>query len=95
MKTFKIAVIPGDGIGKEVILEGIKVLKKVAQLNGSFEIETTFFPWGCDYYLEHGIMMAEDGLDQLRNYDAIYLGSIEAPSVPGWSSITIKECYKK
>jgi tartrate dehydrogenase/decarboxylase / D-malate dehydrogenase len=87
MKTFKIAVIPGDGIGKEVILEGLKVLNKVAQLNGHFKIETTFFPWGCDYYLEHGIMMVEDGLEQLKKFDAIYLGSIGAPSVPDHISL--------
>ncbi len=87
MKTFKIAVISGDGIGQEVTLEGIKVLRKVALLSGQFEIETTFFPWGCDYYLEHGMMMAEDGLDQLRKFDAIYLGSIGAPSVPDHISL--------
>ena len=54
MKTYQIAVIAGDGIGPEVIAEGVKVLKKVAQLDGSFDLEFTHFPWGCEYYLENG-----------------------------------------
>ncbi|MBQ5915532.1 MAG: tartrate dehydrogenase, partial [Lachnospiraceae bacterium] len=51
MKTYKIAVIPGDGVGPEVLTEGMKVLKRVAELDGTFQIEDTWFPWGCEYYL--------------------------------------------
>lgn len=87
MKKFRIAVIPGDGIGNEVIPEGIKVLQRIAQLSGQFEVETTNFPWGCDYYLQTGKMMADDGLELLKKYDAIYLGSIGDPRVPDHISL--------
>ena len=50
----RVAVIPGDGIGPEVIGEGVKILNKVAELDGSFSFEFTHFPWGCEYYLKHG-----------------------------------------
>ena len=62
MKTYKIAVIPGDGVGPEVLTEGIKVLKRVAELDGTFQFEDTWFPWGCEYYLKTGRMMPEDGI---------------------------------
>ena len=81
MKTYKIAVIGGDGIGPEVISEGVKVLKKVAQLDGSFAFEFTDFPWGCEYYLQHGEMMPEDGIEILSKFDAILLGAVGAPGV--------------
>ena len=63
MNTYRIAVLAGDGIGPEVLAEGIKVLHAVAALDGSFAFEFTHFPWGCDYYLEHGCMMPEDGIE--------------------------------
>ena len=69
MKTYKIAVIAGDGIGPEVIAEGVKVLKKVAELDGTFNFEFTHFPWGCEYYLENGCMMPEDGIETLSVLD--------------------------
>ena len=87
MIKHKIAVIAGDGIGPEVIAEGMKVLKKVAELDGGFEFEFTEFPWGCRYYLENGRMMAEDGLDQLRAFDAIFLGAVGYPGVPDHISL--------
>ena len=87
MSIYRIAVIPGDGIGPEVIAEGIKVLDAVAALDGSFRFEWTYFPWGCEYYLKHGRMMAEDGLDQLSHFDAIYLGAVGAPGVPDHISL--------
>ncbi len=87
MKTYKIAVIAGDGIGPEVIQEGIKVLNKVAELDGSFNFEMTTFPWGCEYYLKHGKMMADDGLQQLKSFDAIYLGAVGYPGVPDHISL--------
>lgn len=87
MKKYKIAVIGGDGIGPEVIAEGIKVLNKVAELDGSFGFDFTEFPWGCEYYLEHGKMMADDGIETLSKFDAIFLGAVGAPGVPDHISL--------
>lgn len=87
MEAYKIAVIAGDGIGPEVINEGVKVLNKISELDGSFKFDFTYFPWGCEYYLENGYMMPEDGIDMLRNFDAIYLGAVGAPSVPDHISL--------
>ena len=87
MKIYKVAVIAGDGIGPEVLAEGIKVLKAVAQLAGNFNFEFTYFPWGCEYYLKHGKMMDEDGLDTLKAFDAIYLGAVGYPGVPDHISL--------
>lgn len=87
MNTHKIAVIAGDGIGPEVIEEGIKVLKEAARLDGSFQFEFTYFPWGCEYYKETGKMMPEDGIEQLKKFDAIFLGAVGAPGVPDHISL--------
>jgi tartrate dehydrogenase/decarboxylase / D-malate dehydrogenase len=80
MKTHRIAVIAGDGIGKEVIPAGIQVLKVAAEHDG-FQLEFTDIPWGCDYYLEKGRMLDPDWRDQLLKFDAIYLGAIGDPRV--------------
>ena len=85
--THRIAVIPDDGIGPEVIAEGVKVLNRVSQLDGGFRFEFTYFPWGCEYYLKHGRMMDEDGLEQLRRFEAIYLGAVGYPGVPDHISL--------
>ena len=87
MKIHKIAVIAGDGIGPEVIAEGIKVLEEVSRMDGSFKFEFTHFPWGCDYYKETGKMMADDGMGQLEKFDAIFLGAVGAPGVPDHISL--------
>ena len=87
MKLFQIASIPGDGIGPEVICEGRKVLDAIAALDGGFRFQWTEFPWGCEYYLTHGKMMDEDGLERLRSFDAIYLGAVGAPGVPDHISL--------
>lgn len=87
MNIHKIAVIAGDGIGPEVIDEGIKVLKEVARIDGGFDFEFTYFPWGCEYYKETGRMMAEDGMEQLSKFDAIFLGAVGAPGVPDHISL--------
>ena len=87
MLTHKIAVIAGDGIGPEVIAEGIKVLNAVAEKDGGFKFEFTSFPWGCDYYKETGRMMAEDGIETLKNFDAIFLGAVGSPGVPDHISL--------
>src|SRR5699024_7008055 len=87
-KVFKLAVIPGDGIGIEVVDSGLKVLKYLAnKSNGKFDFETDYFPWGCEYYLEHGEMMAKDGLEQIKNHDAIYFGAVGFPGVPDHISL--------
>jgi tartrate dehydrogenase/decarboxylase/D-malate dehydrogenase len=80
MKTHRIAVIAGDGIGKEVIPAGISVLNMAAE-QGHFRCEFTELPWGCDYYLQTGRMMDPDGVAQLFKFDAIYLGAIGDPRV--------------
>jgi tartrate dehydrogenase/decarboxylase/D-malate dehydrogenase len=82
MKTYKIAAIPGDGIGVEVIDAGIKVLQSLAKADGGFEMAFTRFPWGSRYYLEHGKMMPEDGLEVLKSFDAIYFGAVGSREVP-------------
>lgn len=87
MKEFNIAVIPGDGIGYEVVREGIKVLKTIEEIDGSFKLNFKEYPWGCEYYLKTGKMMDEDGLDILKSYDAIYLGAIGYPTVPDHISL--------
>ena len=93
MEKFRIAVIPGDGIGKEVVNEGIKVLKAISDIDKSFEFEFDYFDWGCEYYLTHGKMMADDGLETLKNYDAIYLGAVGYPNVP--DHISLRELLLK
>ena len=82
MKTFRIATIPGDGIGKEVIPEGQKVLEALARQNPALKFEFENFDWGGDYYRKHGMMMPENGLDPLRNKDAILFGSAGDPHIP-------------
>lgn len=87
MDTYKIALIPGDGVGPEVIDEGVKVLEKISEMDGSFRFEFTRFPWGCEFYSETGQMMDEDGLEQLSEFDAIYLGAVGFPGVPDHVSL--------
>src|SRR6201995_2947325 len=82
MKTYKIAAIPGDGIGKEVIAAGLEVLNACAASDGGFSLESQTFDWSTDYYKKHGVLMPENGRDQLRNFDAIYFGAVGAPDVP-------------
>lgn len=81
------AVIAGDGIGSEVIREGIKVLDSIAEIDGEFKFKWTHFPWGCEYYLKYGRMMAENGIEILKAFDAIYLGAVGAPGVPDHISL--------
>jgi tartrate dehydrogenase/decarboxylase/D-malate dehydrogenase len=80
MKTYRIAVIAGDGIGQEVIPGGMEVMK-MAAARGNFRCEFTEFPWGCDFYLRTGRMLDADGVEQLMKFDAIYLGAIGDPRV--------------
>lgn len=87
MQTYKIAVVAGDGIGPEVIAEGVKVLNAVAALDGSFRFDFTHYPWGCEYYQQTGKMMADDGMERLAESDAIFLGAVGAPGVPDHISL--------
>src|SRR3954469_15872416 len=75
MKTYSIATIPGDGIGKEVIPAGREVLEALAHRSRAFRFEFENFDWGSDRYVAHGAMMPADGLDALRGKDAILFGS--------------------
>ena len=82
MKTYKIAAVPGDGIGTEVIEAGVEVLHALAEREGGFAFEVESFPWGADYYLQHGQMMPDNGRDLLKPFDAIYFGSAGDPRIP-------------
>ena len=83
----EIGVIGGDGIGPEVVRAGMQVLEAAAKEDPSLELRFTKFPWGCEYYLEHGQMMPEDGLQTLAEYDEIYLGAVGWPTVPDHLSL--------
>jgi len=86
LKSYRIAVIEGDGIGREVVPEGLRVLEAAGRrydINFSWQ----HFDWSCETYLKTGRMMPEDGLDQLREFDAIYLGAVGYPGVPDHISL--------
>jgi tartrate dehydrogenase/decarboxylase/D-malate dehydrogenase len=85
MKTHRIALIPGDGIGEEVAPQGVRVLDAAAA--GSFALKYESFPWGCAYYLKHGRMISEDALERLKTFDAIYFGAVGFPTVPDHVSL--------
>ena len=82
MKTYNIACIPGDGIGKEVVPAGQTVLEALAAAQSTFKFAFNSFDWGGDYYRQHGVMMPADGLDALRDKDAILFGSAGDPDIP-------------
>lgn len=86
IKEYRIAAIPGDGIGHEVVPAGITVLDAVAK-KYSFRLVWDHFPWSCSYYRETGRMMPDNGLDQIRHHDAIYLGAVGFPGVPDHVSL--------
>ncbi len=81
MTTHRLAVIAGDGIGLEVIPEGLAAIRRAGEVTGSFSIEIVEHPWSCRWYLEHGAMMPADGLAQLDDSDAIYLGAVGLPGL--------------
>ena len=82
MKTYKIAAIPGDGIGSEVVDAGVEVLDALATREGSFAFHFDHFDWGGEYYKKHGRMMPENGRDLIRHNDAILFGSAGHPEIP-------------
>ncbi len=87
MREYHIAVIPGDGIEKEVIPVALEVLRVLASQSGTFTLETEEFPWGCNYYQDTHRMMPEDGLEILQRFDTIFLGAIGYPGVPDHVSL--------
>ncbi len=86
MKTHRIAVIPGDGIGREVMPEGVRAMEAAGRRHG-IAFEWKEFPWSCEYRQRHGRMMPEDALDSLRQFDAIYFGACGFPGVPDHVSL--------
>ena len=87
-QVFRIAAIPGDGVGAEVVAAGRAVLDALAaRSGGGFGFAWREFPWGSAYYAEHGTMMADDGLAELADFDAIYFGAVGWPTVPDHVSL--------
>jgi tartrate dehydrogenase/decarboxylase / D-malate dehydrogenase len=86
-QQIRVACIPGDGIGPEVVREACRVLQAVAEVHGGLGFEFVDYPWGCTYYLEHGNMMPEDGLETLADFDTILLGAVGWPGVPDYVSL--------
>ena len=87
MGSYRIALIPGDGAGVEVVDEGVKVMDAVAGQVGNLNLDYVRFDWGSDYYRRHGRMMPEDGIDQLSNFDAIYLGAVGWPDIQDYITL--------
>ena len=87
MRRYRIAVIPGDGIGKEVIPAGLEVLEALAEREGGFEWTFDRFDWGSDHYRATGLMMPADGREQIASHDAIYFGAVGSPDVPDHISL--------
>ncbi len=89
MASYDIAIIPGDGVGREIAREAVKILDAAAQKFG-FTVKTTDFDWGCDYYLGHGVMNPPDMLSTLKDFDAIFLGCVgDENKVPDHVSLTL------
>lgn len=87
MDHYSIALIPGDGIGVDVVREGKKVLDTISDLHGGFSLTYKEFDWSCEYYAKYGKMMPEDGLEQLKDFDSIFLGAVGYPGVPDHVSL--------
>ena len=87
MKNYRLNLIPGDGIGVDVINEGVRVLNALAEKHGGMKFEYNTLPWSCAWYLEHGRMMPADGMEILRDCDSILLGAVGFPGVPDHVSL--------
>jgi tartrate dehydrogenase/decarboxylase/D-malate dehydrogenase len=88
IQRFRVAAIPADGVGREVVAAGREVLDALAAgSGGAFAFDWQEFGWGCEYYARTGRMMAEDGLTVLREFDAIYFGAVGWPGVPDHISL--------
>ena len=86
MARHKIALIPGDGIGKEVLPEGVRVLEAAGR-RFNFQLDFTEYDWSCDRYAKTGKMMPDDGMETLKQYDSIFLGAVGWPGVPDHVSL--------
>ncbi|MBZ9973922.1 MULTISPECIES: tartrate dehydrogenase [unclassified Mesorhizobium] len=82
MREYEIAAIPADGIGPEVIAAGLQALEALQQRCGDFKLRVQHFAWGSDYYKANGLMMPEDGVSQLKRFDAIFFGAVGSPDLP-------------
>src|SRR3954462_11199449 len=87
VRSYRIAAIPGDGIGIEVIAAGLKVLDVLASRDRGFRLDVQHFPWSSEYYLKHGYYIPEGGLEKLKTFDAIFFGAVGAPNVPDHVSL--------
>ena len=87
MRTYRIAAIPGDGIGIEVIAAGLKVLEVLGQRDGTFRLEVEHFPWSSEHFLKNGYYIPEGGLEKLKTFDSIFFGAVGAPNVPDHVSL--------
>ncbi|MBM3569233.1 MAG: tartrate dehydrogenase [Alphaproteobacteria bacterium] len=87
MKRYRIAAIPGDGIGQEVIAAGIEVLQALAKRAGGFEMAFDHFDWGSEHYKRTGAMMPADGRERIKGHDAIFFGAVGSPDVPDHVSL--------
>ncbi|WP_404455231.1 tartrate dehydrogenase [Oceanobacillus kapialis] len=81
MRKLEIATISGDGIGKEVVPAATKVLEAIAEVHGGLSFEFTDFPYSCEYYLQHGVMIPDEGMERLQNFDALFLGAVGNPKL--------------
>ncbi|NLD71486.1 MAG: tartrate dehydrogenase [Chloroflexi bacterium] len=87
MRTYRIAVVPGDGIGIDTVDQAVQTLETVCEVHGGLGFTFDRYPWGCRHYLETGEMMPKDGLTILADYDAILLGAVGFPTVPDHVSL--------
>ncbi|MFJ7726899.1 tartrate dehydrogenase [Neobacillus sp. NPDC097160] len=87
MEKYSIALLPGDGIGVDVVREGRKVLETISNIHGGFSYSFTEFDWSCEYFAKHGKMMPDDGLEILKDFDSIFLGAVGYPGVPDHVSL--------
>jgi tartrate dehydrogenase/decarboxylase / D-malate dehydrogenase len=82
VREYRIASIPGDGIGPEVIAAGLEALRALEQRSGDFRLNVQAFDWGSDHYKRHGVLMPADGLSAIKDVDAIFFGAVGAPDIP-------------
>lgn len=95
MREFKLAMIPGDGVGPEITKEAVRILDAISE-KYSFAFKMTWFDWSCDYFMKHGEMMLELALEILTPFDAIFLGCIgDANKVPDHVSLTMQLKFRK
>jgi len=87
MRTYRIACLPGDGVGREVLPIGVDAVRRAGEITGGFSLATTDLDWSCERYLETGAMMPDDGLRILEQHDAIFFGAVGFPGVPDHVSL--------